>query len=88
MLTVRECEMDDQSKYTIVAEEGVDSSAQLTVECKFRYVFKIFLFLNYIGNFCYFCQNYNFFKLLQLLKLYNYIICTFVGLDIIIIILG
>ena len=32
MLTIRESAVDDQAKYTIEVEEGVESSANLTVE--------------------------------------------------------
>ena len=32
ILTVREAELEDQAKYTIVAEEGVEATAGLTVK--------------------------------------------------------
>ena len=32
MLTVRECEVDDAGQFKVVFEEGVESSAKLTVE--------------------------------------------------------
>ena len=32
MLTIREAQMDDQSPYTIVVEEGVEATAKLTVK--------------------------------------------------------
>lgn len=31
-LTIKEAELDDQSEYTIVVEEGVESTAKLKVE--------------------------------------------------------
>ena len=37
LLTIREAELDDESKYTIVAEEGVESTAQLTVEGRIKH---------------------------------------------------
>ena len=33
-LVILNCEMEDQAEYTIVAEEGVESTAKLTVEGK------------------------------------------------------
>ncbi len=42
MLTVRKSEMTDQSEYTIVVEEGVESTAQLTVEGRVQLI-KIFV---------------------------------------------
>ena len=32
MLTVRDCQLEDETEYTIVAEEGVDATAKLSVE--------------------------------------------------------
>ena len=51
MLTIRDCQVEDQDKYTIVVEEGVESTANLTVEGRKHSHFSRSLYLSQVDRF-------------------------------------